>query len=593
MISAEINEANRKSIVVLSMACLMVYALRMCLRYSAVPHTNKILFMGVILLFGMLAFVNSRVRNNPFLIHASACMFLAFYLGVGILAAIGEGSIQERTTLYLVFVVVAPMLYALNAVELASIVIPAEIIYLILISRFQSSYPVYAANFGNSLFFSITGMMLGVYMANMKISGIFNTYMNGRAQEIQKLNEELAASQEKLQAALVAAEKASRAKTTFLSNMSHDIRTPMNAIVGLTTLLEHEIHEPEKLQLHIQKIQNSSQHLLGLINDILDMSKIESSEVKLNEDPVDLMEQVAQIDSIIRPQAEERGQEFKIQVHGIDHGYLLGDSVRLRQIFINLLSNAVKYTPAGGSVILDLTEEPSSIPEHANISITVTDTGYGMTPEFIKTIFEPFTRAENSTTNKIQGTGLGMAITKSIVDLMGGRIQVKSELNKGSCFELVLPFAIDPNGSQEKNGKYLHQEGENVSVLKGMKFLCAEDNELNAEILEAILEMYQASCKICPDGEKVVEVFETSGFGDYDAILMDVQMPNMNGLEATKRIRNGKNPLGRTIPIIAMTANAFNSDVQECLEAGMDAHVSKPLDMGNFERTLRGVMEKL
>ena len=255
----------------------------------------------------------------------------------------------------------------------------------------------------------------------------------------------------------MAAEKASRAKTPFLSNMSHDIRTPMNAIVGLTTLLEHEIHEPEKLQLHIQKIQNSSQHLLGLINDILDMSKIESREVKLNEDPVDLMEQVAQIDSIIRPQAEERGQEFKIHVHGIDHGHLLGDSVRLRQIFINLLSNAVKYTPVEGSVILDLTEEPSSIPEHANISITVTDTGYGMTPEFIKTIFEPFTRAENSTTNKIQGTGLGMAITKSIVDLMGGRIQVKSELNKGSCFEVVLPFAIDPNGSQEKNGKYLHQ----------------------------------------------------------------------------------------------------------------------------------------
>ena len=279
-------------------------------------------------------------------------------------------------------------------------------------------------------------------------------FRNGRAQEIQKLNEELAASQEKLQAALVAAEKASRAKTTFLSNMSHDIRTPMNAIVGLTTLLEHEIHEPEKLQLHIQKIQNSSQHLLGLINDILDMSKIESSEVKLNEDPVDLMEQVAQIDSIICPQAEERGQEFKIHVHGIDHGHLLGDSVRLRQIFINLLSNAVKYTPVGGSVILDLTEEPSSIPEHANISITVTDTGYGMTPEFIKTIFEPFTRAENDQQNprptKYREQDCLMAITKSIVDLMGGRIQVKSELNKGSCFEVVLPFAIDPNGSQEK-----------------------------------------------------------------------------------------------------------------------------------------------
>ena len=375
--------------------------------------------------------------------------------------------------------------------------------------------------------------------------------------------------------------------------MSHDIRTPMNAIVGLTTFLEHEIHEPEKLQLHIQKIQNSSQHLLGLINAILDMSKIESSEVKLNEDPVDLMEQVAQIDSIIRPQAEERGQEFKIHVHGIDHGHLLGDSVRLRQIFINLLSNAVKYTPVGGSVILDLTEEPSSIPEHANISITVTDTGYGMTPEFIKTIFEPFTRAENSTTNKIQGTGLGMAITKSIVDLMGGRIQVKSELNKGSCFEVVLPFAIDPNGSQEKNGKYLHQEGEKVSVLKGMKFLCAEDNELNAEIATTLLADRGAIVTNVSDGKQALDEFTKNPPGTYDAILMDIMMPVMDGIAATKAIRSLTRPDAKTIPILAMTANAFEEDAKQCFAAGMNAHIAKPIDMELLEKTLQRIYKQL
>ena len=413
------------------------------------------------------------------------------------------------------------------------------------------------------------------------------------------------------------------------------------------------------------------------------------------------------VESIIRSQTTEHGQEFMIRVHEITHEYLIGDSVRMRQIFINLLSNAVKYTPNGGKITLDLAELPCETPDHAKFSITVADNGYGMSPEFVTHIFEPFTRAVNSTTNKIQGTGLGMAITKNIVDLMNGTIQVESTPGKGTTFEVRIELPIDDSVDidvdirsvllitesdalirntraalqeakivlrtaattaeagrvlqgaeadiillsghlQDKTLKdtvrelrkwskhavmifccdYAQQEDvqsillengidglisrpfflsnlihavdgtrgkgmavprEMDSILKGMRFLCAEDNELNAEILEAILDMSGASCDIYPDGREIVKAFEHVKDGDYAAILMDVQMPNMNGLEAAKAIRHGDNPLGKTIPIIAMTANAFSSDVQDCLDAGMDAHVAKPLDMAMLERTLREI----
>ena len=276
-ISREIDEANRKSIVVLSAACLLVYALRMCLHYSSVPHTNQVVFGCAIVLFGFLALVNTHVKNRRWVVHGSAYLFLAFYLCVGIFAAIGEGSIHERTTLYLVFVVVAPMLYALNAVELTAIVLPAQCLYLALIHRFQAGYPVYPTNCGNSIFFSISGLLLGIYMANMKISGIYNTYRTARMDEIQKLNEELAASREELKAALSDAERANRAKTDFLNHMSHDIRTPMNAIIDFTTLAASRADDPQRVRDYLGKIITASRHLLSLINDVLDMSRIEKA----------------------------------------------------------------------------------------------------------------------------------------------------------------------------------------------------------------------------------------------------------------------------------------------------------------------------
>lgn len=524
--------------------------------------------------------------------------------------------------------------------------------------------------------------------------------------ELEKINGRLEAAVRTAEQAESKANEANNAKSDFLANMSHDIRTPMNAIMGITNLMEYDLDDKEKLKDYIHKVQSSSKHLLGLINDILDMSKIESSEISLNMESIYLAEQVGQIESIMRPQAEERGHRFTVRVHRIVHEYLKGDAVRLRQIFINLLSNAVKYTPDGGDISLDITEVKSDSPGRALFNIKVKDNGYGMTKEFIEHIFEPFVRAEGSVTNKIQGTGLGMAITKRIVDLMGGTISVDSEPGKGSTFEVNIPFIIDnivpeidadnillisdddsltenviaafsntdisvsvvetiekarpvietkkPDiiflsgnlhnselsrivtdlkqsedspvllfcvdyqeyetacellknshvdgiivrpffvsdvAAKVKNAKNKAKAKEEREGLKGFRFLCAEDNELNAEILKAVLAMDGAECVIYPDGKQLVEAFENVSAGEYDAILMDVQMPVMNGLDATKAIRKSKNPLGRTFPIIAMTANAFSSDVQACLNAGMDAHVAKPIDVDVLERTLKAVVE--
>ena len=403
------------------------------------------------------------------------------------------------------------------------------------------------------------------------------------------INEQLSAAVETAERATQEAETANRAKSDFLSNMSHDIRTPMNAIVGITELMSHERDLSPKQRDYVHKVQLSSQHLLSLINDVLDMSKIESSDVTLSHAPISITEQVRQVESIVRPQAEGHLQTLTVSLHSIEHDRVIGDDVRLRQILINLLSNAVKYTPNGGAISLDVTELPSAADDCAQVRIVVADNGFGMQPEFVERIFEPFTRAESSTTNKIQGTGLGMAIAKSIVDLMGGSISVESEPNVGSTFTVNLTLPIDCNAcenapSADEIAPEVHDDG---AMLAGMNFLCAEDNDLNAEILQAILELDDASCIIYPNGKEVVAAFEAMEPGQFDAILMDVQMPVMNGLEAARAIRASKRPDGRTIPIIAMTANAFSSDVQDCLDAGMNAHVAKPLEIPALERALR------
>ncbi len=400
-----------------------------------------------------------------------------------------------------------------------------------------------------------------------------------------QVNDELRQAQDIAAEALQSAERASKAKTDFLANMSHDIRTPMNAIIGITTLMKNELHQPEKLAEHLDKLENSGQLLLGIINDILDMSRIESGKTTLNVEKMNLPQQISQLDSIIRQQAGQRRQTFTVNTH-LQHENVLADPNRLNRVLMNILSNAVKYTPTGGHIRFEVDELPRN--EHyARYRFVVQDDGIGMSEAYQKTLFDPFTREERSGTNKVQGTGLGMAITKNIVDLMGGSINVESTTGKGTRFEVVLEFPIDAEADTVPEAQVLPEEEEETSPLSGMKFLCAEDNAINAEILEMLLEANGASCTICSNGQEIVDAFASVKPGEYDMILMDVQMPVMDGLEATRRIRSGENPLGRIIPILAMTANAFLEDMQKSREAGMDEHLSKPVDIAALEQTVK------
>ena len=400
-----------------------------------------------------------------------------------------------------------------------------------------------------------------------------------------QVNDELRQAQDIAAEALQSAERASKAKTDFLANMSHDIRTPMNAIIGITTLMKNELHEPEKLAEHLGKLENSGQLLLGIINNILDMSRIESGKTTLNVEKMNLPQQISQLDSIIRQQAGQRRQTFTVNTH-LQHENVLADPNRLNRVLMNILSNAVKYTPTGGHIRFEVDELPRN--EHyARYRFVVQDDGIGMSEAYQKTLFDPFTREERSGTNKVQGTGLGMAITKNIVDLMGGSINVESTTGKGTRFEVVLEFPVDAEADTVPEAQVLPEEEEETSPLSGMKFLCAEDNAINAEILEMLLEANGASCTICSNGQEIVDAFASVRPGEYDMILMDVQMPVMDGLEATRRIRSGENPLGRIIPILAMTANAFLEDMQKSREAGMDEHLSKPVDIAALEQTVK------
>ena len=406
--------------------------------------------------------------------------------------------------------------------------------------------------------------------------------------EMEVVNQKLKKAKNVATEALQTAEHANKAKTDFLSNMSHDIRTPMNAIIGITSLIRHDAGNKAKVIEYADKIDISSQHLLGIINDVLDMSKIEAGKTVFKYSDFSILDLVQELDTIFHTQIYEKQQTLTIIKENIQHEWVNGDQVHLMQIFSNLLSNAVKYTQEGGKIQFFVEECETKSSVYAKYRFLVSDNGMGMSADFKDTIFDAFTRAESSLTNKIQGTGLGMAIAKNLVEAMGGTIDVDSELGQGSCFEVLLDLKIAEDGTaalaaQEETDE---QDG---NILQGMRFLCAEDNELNAEILTELLKIEGAECTICENGEEILRAFEQSAPGDYDMILMDVQMPVMNGYEATKAIRRSSHKLAKTIPIIAMTANAFSEDIQHSLAAGMNAHVSKPVEMKVLEKTIRSI----
>jgi two-component system sensor histidine kinase/response regulator len=396
------------------------------------------------------------------------------------------------------------------------------------------------------------------------------------------------------------AEEASRAKSEFLSRMSHEIRTPMNGIIGMNTIARQNINHPEKAEECLRKQALSTQHLLSLINDVLDMSKIESGKIEIKRESFYLKDLLEQISTSYYGQAEIRGINYETILEDEIGGSLIGDSLRLNQILNNLLSNAMKFTPAGGTVRLRISEVLETGRE-IRLKFEVTDTGCGIAEENLEKVFESFEQESSEVTKKYGGTGLGLAIVKRFTELMGGRIWVDSQVGSGSTFAVELPFGID---REEGLGGILEQGTEFSGIASnqteshakfdftGRHFLLAEDNEINMEIAVELIGMTGAATDTAENGKEALELFSRSEPGYYDLILMDVHMPVMDGYEATKQIRCLERPDALHIPIFAMTANAFDEDKEESERAGMDAHIAKPLDVEALYRTISRFLQK-
>ena len=402
----------------------------------------------------------------------------------------------------------------------------------------------------------------------------------------QKLNKLRVAAED----ALKVAESASKAKSTFLSNMSHDIRTPMNAIIGFATLALDDIRDGKKVQDYLSKILSSSKHLLGLINDILDMSRIESGKVVLEEQETDLVTTLQELQSIMEGQAKERKLKLHVDYSNLRDRHVYCDKTRLNQVMFNLLANAVKFTSEGGSIWLTMSQlEPTyEVEDRAIYEIRVKDTGIGIGKEFIKHIFEPFERERTSTVSKIQGTGLGMAITKNIVDMMGGTIEVESQKGVGTEFIIRLELRLQAEARvANEDGAKQHGHAKGVAEFAGKRLLLAEDNELNREIACMLLSKYGFVIDTAENGQEAVDLVAASAPDHYDLVLMDIQMPVMDGHEATRRIRSLEDKELAKVPVVAMTANAFDEDRKAAKECGMNGFISKPINMQEVVQALR------
>ena len=399
------------------------------------------------------------------------------------------------------------------------------------------------------------------------------------ANDTQKLNE-------KLEIALKKAEDASLAKTSFLNNMSHDIRTPMNVILGYAQLMENELNGkdiPEVLE-HLEKLQQSGNLLLSIINNVLDMARIESGRIEIDENYCRIEDVWKSLFAVF----DEKARKKNISLHytmNVEHEHVLTDVTKVKEILVNILSNAIKYTPAGGSVMVYVDELPCDESGYMIVRIRISDTGIGMSQDYLTKIFEAFTREKNTTKSKIAGTGLGMSIVKNYVDLLGGTIDVESELGKGSTFTVTLKHRIADERYYVK--KHIEEPGTGNEILEGRNILLAEDNDLNAEIAEAILERAGLRIERVENGIQCVNRILKMPAGTYDMIFMDIQMPQMDGYKATQTIRNLPDKDKACIPIIAMTANAFAEDKKKTMEAGMNAHLSKPLNVPELMDTIR------
>lgn len=394
-------------------------------------------------------------------------------------------------------------------------------------------------------------------------------------------------AQQALEEAVQAANVANRAKSEFLSDMSHDIRTPMNAIIGLINLLEKNADDKIRFQRHLRDLKLSSEHLLELINNVLDMSRIESGKAELDLEEFNICTLLEEVNSVYRTQAALKGLHVEEEI-GVPEKCYEGDSVRVKKVLLNLLSNAVKYTPEGGRVHLSTRSLGITANGYETLEFKIEDNGYGMSKEFVDIIFQPFVREKNTTISGISGTGLGMAIVKNLVELMNGNVYVESEPGKGSTFMVQIPFKPV---SEVEEKPFAEKDIANVS-LEGLRVLVVEDYELNAEILMELLSVEGVQCDYAENGKIALECFESSDEDAYDMILMDVKMPVMDGYASAAAIRAGTHPRAKTIPIVALTANAFKEDIQRALDAGMNEHIAKPVRIDKIKAAASRLVKK-
>ena len=394
--------------------------------------------------------------------------------------------------------------------------------------------------------------------------------------------------EKELEKAVLEAKNANEAKTRFLFNMSHDIRTPMNAIIGFSELLEKHIDEKDKAIAYLGKIKSSSNFLLSLINYVLEMARIESGKLALKKEVGCVTELIESLTDVFEPGVKKKFITYSCEID-IQHKYVIGDETKVREIFINIIGNSVKYTPEGGKISVSVKEEPFEKENYIAYRIIVEDNGIGMSKEYLPHIFEEFSREHTSTESKVTGTGLGLPIVKSLIDMMGGTIEVESQLGCGTKMNVVLPFEL---ASEKQILEEKQKEKEKISdSILGKRVLLAEDNELNAEIAMTVLKENGLKAERAANGKQCMEMLKKMPEDYYDMILMDIQMPEMDGYEATKRIRN-LDDARADIPIVAMTANAFEEDRQKALESGMNAHVSKPVDMNMLFKVMAQILKK-
>ncbi len=573
-VKPRLTEVNRLSLSLYPMMASLISVILYGLSFinTALESSRNCYYFvwGFCVLFFVLS--NTLLKRKPALTTPAVCVFATMVLCT--CAAYGTVIEPHRESLtFAIMIFAMPLLFIDNALHNVILILGNLTLYVIAASLTQDA-DVLAFNLTIIVPFTLFGLFITCFLVNKKIQSFILQDKTAMMEEIMKLNTEMEKARNQ-------AEESNAAKTSFLFNMSHDIRTPMNAIIGFTNLLRKHQEEQDKREDYLKKIESSSNVLLSIINNVLEMARIEKGAIVVEETEWSVEQFDDTLYSIFHEMMTQKGITYTHQID-VQHHHMLCDITKVREVFINILSNAYKYTNTGGSISMQISEIPCEREGYAMYRTTIADTGIGMSEEFLPHLFEEFAREKNTTDNKIEGTGLGMPIVKRLLDLMGGVINVQSQQGVGTTVTITLSHKIQENAEQTYHVKGTLSD----SYFQGKRILLAEDNELNAEIAIEILCEVGLVIEHAEDGVKCVQMLQEKSAGYYDAILMDIQMPNMNGYEATLNIRRLPDTVKSQIPILAMTANAFEEDKREALRVGMNGHLAKPINVTELIKML-------